>query len=65
MKKIVRFFIIALLAAGLSGVCTVVTSCKSSDKTMYSSKTKKSKKINRNYKVRGNNKTNGSTYRSY
>jgi hypothetical protein len=47
------------------GVCGGVTSCKSSNETMYSSKKKNSKKINRNYRVRGNNQRNSSTYHTY
>lgn len=64
MKKVAKKLSVAVLIAGLMGVCCTTTSCKSSN-NMYVNKTKSSKVVNKNYKVHGDNKKNGSTYRTY
>lgn len=64
MKKVVKALTTLLLIVGLTAVCGVNSSCKSSD-TMYTTKSKKSKVINRHYKMRGDNQRNNSTYRTY
>ena len=66
MKKILKKALPMLLMAAVLSMTGVVTSCKSSEKTMYERKqSNKGSKVKSNIKVKGSNRSNGHTTRSY
>ncbi|MBP5677714.1 MAG: hypothetical protein J6W88_04360 [Bacteroidales bacterium] len=67
MKTIFRKMpVMLLVAAVLFMGAGLVSSCKSSEPSMYERhQTNKGTKVNKNIKVKGSNKANGHTTRSY
>ena len=64
--RLKRFVPVVLLAGLMAPVAATLTSCKSSEQTMYERKqSNKGKKVKSNIKVKGTNKANGHTTRSY
>lgn len=66
MKRIAKKTLPVMLLAGVLAMSGALTSCGSSQRTMYErQQSNKSQKVKSNIKVRGTNKANSHTTRSY